>query len=404
MRIQRVPVGVTGVGVICSAGRDSDEFWANVIDGVGKVGAATQGEVAGFPNAFVGEVPDEWLMEMFGDEERTKYDRATLLSIASIREALAQSGLAATELPHERTALILGKCQAQPALSNGQYAQIHCTGEEISDAFGITGPRVMVSTACAAGANSIGIGRDKLWNGEVDIAIAGGADVLLAATYVGFGALQALAPAPCAPYSRSDGLSLGEGAAFLILERIPDAEARGAQVLAEVRGYGLSADAYHPTAPDPTGHGAVSAVERRVGRSRHASATPADVTYVNGHGTGTPTNDRMERKAMRVLFGDRTPDVPISGTKSFIGHTLGASGAIEAVVCTLSIVHGLLPPTANFDDDAASLDGFNFVAHQGRPAAVDLTISTNYAFGGNNAALAMSKQRADAPQRRGKRR
>jgi 3-oxoacyl-[acyl-carrier-protein] synthase II len=391
--VQREPVVVTGMGVICAAGRDVAEFWDNVTAGRSFVGPATCAELAGFDPAFVGEVPDAWLEDRFEPGERERLDRASLLAIEAARQALDGAGLAAGTLPPGRTGLVLGKCQGQSNRPGGGLAQIHATCDDLAAWLDTSGPRLVVSTACAAGGNAVGIARDKLWRGEVDVALAGGVDVLLAATFLGFGALQALAGAPCAPYSRSDGLSLGEGAAFLVVERRRDAEARGAPILAEVRGYGLSADAYHPTAPDPTGRGAVTAVRRALD---DAGADVADVSYVNGHGTGTPANDRMERKAMRLLFGARTAAVPVSGTKSFVGHTLGASGAIEAVACVLAIRHGIVPPTANFDDAAAPEDEFDFVPHRGREADVDLTVSNNYAFGGNNACLVLSRPRAEA--------
>ncbi len=196
------------------------------------------------------------------------------------------------------------------------------------------------------------------------------------------------------PYGRSSGLNLGEGAALLVLERLDRALERGATVLAELRGCGLSADAYHPTAPDPSGRGASLAMRRAL---RQAAVGPEAVDYVNGHGTGTQANDAMERNAFRSVFGARAPHVPVSSTKSMIGHTLGAAGAIEAAACVLSLDRGVVPPTVNLPVERDEL--FDFVPDHGREQDVHLVMSNNYAFGGSNASVVFARPGAPAPAR-----
>jgi 3-oxoacyl-[acyl-carrier-protein] synthase II len=383
--MKRVPVVVTGIGVICALGRDQEEYWRNLVAGRTGVRAATNPEFDGMQNVFLGEVEDEWVSQGLPAGADGSV-RMPALALVAAGQAIAQSGLGAGQLSGEQVAVVVGQCQATTGSSPGSFLPFHEAADAVARQWDLTGPRSVISTACAAGGNAVGMGRDMLWDGSAQIVVAGGVDNLQKGSHLGFELLGAISPGPTAPYSRSDGLSLGEGAAFLILETLEHARARGAGVLAEVGGYGLSADAYHATAPDPTGKGPLRAVQRAL---TQAGLGPQDISYVNGHGTGTPTNDRMERKAMRSLFGERLPNVPISSTKSALGHSLGASGAIEAVTCVLAIQHGIAPPTANFSTEVPA--DIDFVPNQGRPTDVAVTLSNNYAFGGNNCSLLLAR-------------
>lgn len=381
------PVVVTGVGVICAVGRDPEEFWRGLTAGEGGVSVVADDRFAAFGQArYAGQVPEEWIDGQLPDGD-AGLDRTARLALVAARQAVAQAGL--TDPDGDRYGLVLGKCQATPA-ADGGYQPMHGTADIVAARLGMRGPRILVSTACAAGGNAVGLAKDKILTGEADVVLAGGVDPLLFGTYAGFAGLQALASGPCAPYSRSDGLNLGEGAAFLVVESLESALARGATPLAEVAGYGLSADAYHATAPDPTGRGGVSAVRRALA---DAGLDITDVDYVNGHGTGTPANDAMEKKVMRAVFGDRAPDVPTSSIKSFIGHTLGAAGAVEAVASVLALRTATAPPTIGFADDAITESTLDFVPNEARSLPMDVVVSNNYAFGGNNASLVLRKPR-----------
>jgi 3-oxoacyl-[acyl-carrier-protein] synthase II len=381
------PVVVTGVGVICAVGRDPEEFWRGLTAGEGGVSVVADDRFAAFGQArYAGQVPDEWIDGQLPDGD-AGLDRTARLALVAARQAVAQAGL--TDPDGDRYGLVLGKCQATPA-ADGGYQPMHGTADIVAGRLGMRGPRILVSTACAAGGNAVGLAKDKILTGEADVVLAGGVDPLLFGTYAGFAGLQALASGPCAPYSRSDGLNLGEGAAFLVVESLESALARGATPLAEVAGYGLSADAYHATAPDPTGRGGVSAVRRALA---DAGLDITDVDYVNGHGTGTPANDAMEKKVMRAVFGDRAPDVPTSSIKSFIGHTLGAAGAVEAVASVLALRTATAPPTIGFAEDAITESTLDFVPNEARSLPMDVVVSNNYAFGGNNASLVLRKPR-----------
>jgi 3-oxoacyl-[acyl-carrier-protein] synthase II len=388
--VNRFRVAVTGIGIITAAGRNASEFWDTVRAGRCVVGPLDGEEFAPFDDPIGTRVPAEWVEPHFAAGEPRGYGLTARLSIIAAREALAQSGLDLDQMDGTTVGVVMGKCQGESGGEDGVYQYINEPCDAVAHVLGVLGPRAVIATACAAGSNAIGLARDKLWAGEAQAMLAGGVDVLSAATYSGFSSLQALSSQPCSPYSRSEGINLGEGAAFLVLEPLDAARARGAEILVEVLGYGLSADAYHPTAPDPTGRGPVVAVRRALD---DAGVEPTDVSYVNGHGTGTPANDKMERKVMRSVFGERVGEVPVSSTKSFLGHTLGAAGSVEAVTCILAILNDVLPPTLNFDEDASRPgdDAFDFVPNTARPAPVDVVLSNSYAFGGNNAAVVLSK-------------
>ncbi|MCK2216244.1 beta-ketoacyl-[acyl-carrier-protein] synthase family protein [Actinomadura sp. ATCC 31491] len=378
------PVVVTGLGIICAAGRDPAEFWSRLLAGQGGLTPIEDEAFAVFTARHAGQVPDAWIDAQLPPED-TGYDRTARLALVAARQAIAQAGLTAGGPAPERFGIILGKCQATPDAA-GRYQPMHRTADVVAARLGLGGPRVLVSTACAAGGNAVGLAKDKILTGEADAVLAGGVDPLLFGTYAGFAGLQALSTGPCRPYSHSDGLNLGEGAAFLLLEPLDLALARGATPLAEVAGYGLSADAYHATAPDPTGRGGASAVRRALA---DAGLTTADVHYVSGHGTGTPANDAMEAKVMRLVFGERAGQVPTSSIKSFVGHTLGAAGAVEAVASVLALRNGAAPPTIGFDGDEVTGD-LDFVPNQARPMPIGTVVSNNYAFGGNNVSLVLT--------------
>jgi 3-oxoacyl-[acyl-carrier-protein] synthase II len=383
--MKRVPVVITGIGVICPLGRNKDEYWTNLIDGKSGVRPATDHEFVGMENIFLGEVEDSWVTEQL-PEGADGSVRMNALALVAAQQALVDSGLDLDSVDKDRFGVVVGQCQATAGSTVGSYLPFHEPTDAVAGHFGLNGPRTVISTACAAGGNAIGMGRDMLWDGSAEVVLSGGVDDLQKGSHLGFELLGAISPGPTAPYSKSDGLSLGEGSAFVVLETLEHAQARGAKILAQVAGYGLSADAYHATAPDPTGKGPLRAVNRALAES---GLTQEDVSYVNGHGTGTPTNDRMERKAMKSLFGERLPQVPMSSTKAALGHSLGASGAIEAVTCVMALQTGMVPPTVNFQGEPA--EGFDYIPNKGKPAQVDITLSNNYAFGGNNCSLVLAR-------------
>lgn len=332
-------------------------------------------------------------------------DPALAIALRATREALAAAGLQVTA--GLRVALILGTSAGAARLYADYRADPPDPGVEarralervslceqaalLADRLGVTGPRIVVSTACASGTHAVGLARDLLLAGAADVALAVGSDTLIDMSFEGFGALGAMGEEPCAPFSQPEGVTLGEGAACLLLERRERARARGAEVLAEVAGFGSSSDAWHEAAPDPSGGGLALSLR---GALQEARLQASDVGYINAHGTGTSTGDLAETLAIAQVF---YPQPPTSSSKSQLGHTLGGAGALEAVVTVQALLHQALPPTAGFvvarrvaPDDPVG-DG------AARPATFDVALSTSSAFGGLNATVAFCRPGRDGP-------
>jgi 3-oxoacyl-[acyl-carrier-protein] synthase II len=252
------------------------------------------------------------------------------------------------------------------------------------DAVGISAPCQVIANACASGTNAIGHAFECIRSGRYARILTGGYDVLSELVFVGFDSLQASTPEKCRPFDRDrSGMVLGEGAAILALENAAVARARGADILAEIIGYGISTDNFHLTQPNPTGSAAHLAMKRALDASHIA---PDEVDYINAHGTATPLNDAAEGKAIEELFGR----VPVSSSKSMMGHSLGAAGAIEAIVCLLALQHQFLPPNINFRAPDNTVD-LGIVANEPRPARLRVVLSNSFGFGGTNASIVMQK-------------
>ncbi|MDR1449421.1 MAG: beta-ketoacyl-[acyl-carrier-protein] synthase family protein [Propionibacteriaceae bacterium] len=397
---------VTGVGLITAVGADAAESWAAIQAGICGIRPSTVVDAKGLATSLAGQVSipleDDGLVGEDVEKGRKPVDRCHELAVKGLAEALADSGLLDQgAYERERVGLAVGTLLGGDRRGEAFFREWQAKGlaaadsrplrqyppnavvDRLAEVFDLRGPRTVPSNACAAGAVAVAYGVELIEGGQADAVIAGGVDPLSTLPFGGFSCLESLDTQPCAPYTRSSGLTLGEGAGFLVLERREAAEARGAKILAVIAGYGLSADAYHPTAPDPSGDGAYRAMAAAL---TMAGLAPEDISYVNGHGTGTPANDSTEARAVRHLF---SPLPPISSTKSMIGHTLGAAGAVEAVVTVLAIRDGLLPPTVVPEGAALPAD-LDIVPSPARAADLKAAVSTSFAFGGNNAAIAIT--------------
>lgn len=395
-------VAITGYGMICAAGDDAPQSWETLVGGRSGIGENTIVPRSGVMSDRAGQV------RSMPEPPRPRVDRSLRLGARALAEAIARSGIEGAGYRRDRVGLCVGTSLG--AARQGERFQrawlergighahrrdlveypLHAVADALAARFDIGGPRLVHSNACAAGAVAIANGFELLRDGLADVVIAGGLDPLAYLSFGGFSSLGVLSTLNCAPYTRSDGITLGEGAGFLVLERRRSAERRGATVVAQILGYGLSADAYHPTAPDPRGRGALAAMTQAL---RIAGLDASQVDHVNGHGTGTPANDAGEMKTIRALSENR---VPMSSTKSMIGHTLGAAGAIEAVVSVMTIEHGTMHPTFVPADDAAQNalaaleEGrIDIVASRARRGDIGVVLSNSFAFGGNNATLAL---------------
>ena len=390
-RMRRIVV--TGLGVTSPFGTGVKAYWTGLAAGTCAIRPVSLFETTGFRCGLAAEVP-----EVAGSPRRSRADR---LALSAAREALDDAALGRRE--RADTALVVGAVgggmlEAETwywARSQGSTAPAPAAlrsilpashAEVLSHALGVHGPRETVVAACSSGAAAIALAADLVADGIVSYALAGGADALTRICYMGFNSLKLLDTEPCRPFDRDRrGMSIGEGAAFLVLEDAAHARARGARVYAELRGSAITSDAYHATAPHPEGDGMVRAMRDALARARTAAA---DVAYVNAHGTATLQNDRIEAHAIRRVFGDGR--VLVSATKSMIGHTMAAAGSLEAVATVLAVVHDVVPPTANHatpDAEAA----FDCVPKVARDARVDVAISNSFGFGGQNVTLVAAK-------------
>src|ERR1041385_898623 len=346
-----------------------------------------------------GQVSEERLNRAGAARREQRLHRASHMMIAALEEALAQDRQFKPELT------VIGTTSGGMSYGESYYRALERGGnlrhaptwianypqqKAVIDAqqqFGMSAPCQIIANACASGTNAIGHAFECVRSGRYQRVLAGGYDALAEMVFVGFDSLQASTPEKCRPFDQHrSGMVLGEGAAVLAMENLELARRRDARVLAEIIGYGISTDNFHITQPDPTGIGARQAMQRAL-ESAHISA--ADVDYINAHGTATAFNDAAEGKAISALFNG----VPVSSTKSMMGHSLGAAGAIEAIVCLLAIQHEFLPANINFTapDDGVDL---NIVANEERPAVVNVALSNSFGFGGTNASMLMRSFKA----------
>ena len=388
-------VVVSGLGVVSPYGAGVKTFWAGLASGECAIRPLTVIDTEGFRSRIAAEVPAEVVGALGASRRRSRADR---LALVAAREALADADLA----PRDRTdmALFVGAVGGGMLEGEAWYwdevrgkRSAHglralrsilpaSHADMLGWRLGLGGPRETVVMACASGAASIALGADLIRSGATPLALAGGVDAITRICFMGFNALKLLDPEPCRPFDRGRrGMSIGEAAAFVVLEDAEHCRRRGGRVHGELLGAGITTDAHHVTAPHPEGEGMIRAMRDALAA---AGREPGDIGYVNAHGTGTPQNDRVEALAMASLFGEGR--VLVSSTKSLIGHTMAAAGSVEAVATLLALQHGLIPPTANLrcpDPDVP----FDCVAQTARPVALHAAMSNSFGFGGHNASL-----------------
>ncbi len=403
-------VVVTGMGAITSQGNTLEQFWDGVSNGRVAIRNVAHMSMDGYRTSLGGEVQDPAAPEHSYLNPDGFHDRAIDFTIKAAEEAMANCGVPVGSIPAERWGVVIGTCNAgllageewhvrrkrgeQPDPRLVLLVPPQAMAEALSGAFGLRGPALSVDTACAASANAIGYAGELIRSGQADAVLTGGADAFSDILYAGFNALESLSPEPAAPYSRDrKGLSLGEGSGMLVLMREDLAHQHDAPVLAEILGYGLSADGYHPTAPHPEGHGAARAIQTALAQG---GVSPEEVQYVNSHGTGTAKNDPAETAATKVGLGvEAAHRAAVSSTKSMIGHLLGGAGAIEAVSTVKTLEHQLAPPTANYTEADPECD-LDYISDGPREMTIDIAVSNNFAFGGANASLVFARAGARA--------
>jgi 3-oxoacyl-[acyl-carrier-protein] synthase II len=406
-------VVITGMGVITPIGNTVEEFWDNLLAGKSGVDYIKSFDVSEYPTRIAGEVKDFNPEEHMDKKDVKRADRFVQFAIAAAKMALQDSGMNMDEEDRERIGVYIGSGIGGLGTFEDQYRILLEKGPrrvspffipmmianmgsgQVSIVLGAKGPNSLAVTACATGTNSIGDAFKIIQRGEADAMFAGGAEATIRPSgLAGFSSAKAMSTRNDEPEKASrpfdlnrDGFVMGEGAGVVVLESLEHAQKRGAKIYAEVIGYGMSGDAYHMTSPAPEGEGAARCMKMAI---RDAGISPEQIDYINAHGTSTEMNDKYETMAIKTALGDYAYKVPISSTKSMTGHLLGAAGAVEAVVCALSIRDQIIPPTINYETPDPECD-LDYVPNQPRKAEVDVTMSNSLGFGGHNATIIIKK-------------
>ncbi len=406
-------VAITGLGVISPVGIGKDIFWENIKKGKSGISLISKFSADDFPTKIAGEVKDFNPEDFIDKREARRLDRFSQFAIAATRLALEDSGWSPTEEEKENTAVIVtsgiggfetlenqfrslfekGPNKVSPFLI--PMVIINIAAGNISIFFGFKGPNYSPVSACASSAHAIGIGYRLVSTGEADFAIVGGSEASITPMGIAsFCALQALSTRNDEPEKASrpfdakrDGFVMGEGAGILILEELEHAINRGARIYAEIVGFGASDDAYHITAPDPEGNGAVLSMKRAI---KDAGINPEDINYINAHGTSTKLNDKIETLAIKKVFGEYAYKIPVSSTKSMIGHLLGAAASVESIATVLSVYEGIIHPTINYEEKDPECD-LDYVPNVARKWDVKYALKNSFGFGGQNATLIFKK-------------
>jgi len=395
-------VVITGTGIFCSTGKDVEEFSRSLKEGRTGIGPITLFDTSKYPCKIGAEVRDYRSEEFFKKKELKKLSRTDQFGLIASEEAVKTSGI--DFYPPEEVGVCLGagaggmfeaEIYHREILSKGKSRPSliwpfipSYTTDRVAERFGFSGPKFTVTTACSSSATAIGYGADLIRTGKCKAVLCGGSEALSELTFGGFNSLKATDPSPCKPFDRKRaGMSLGEGAGILILEDFDEALKRGTRIYAEFLGYGIGGEAYHITAPEPTGMGGARIMKEAV----EESGMPlTEVDYINAHGTGTPLNDKAETLSIKNVFGERAYAIPVSSIKSSVGHCLGSAGAIEAIASILSIMHQFIPPTLNHQDGDADCN-LDYVPGKSREAEVEIVLSNSFAFGGNCTSLVFGK-------------
>jgi 3-oxoacyl-[acyl-carrier-protein] synthase II len=408
-------VVITGIGMLSPVGNDTASAWRGLLDGVSGAGPITQFDTANFPVKFGCELKGFDPLLYMDRKEVKRNDVFTQMALAASVQAMTDAGLGEGGYDPENTGVIIGSGIGGLKVFEAQHDVYRERGPGkispffipmfipdmaagvVSIRFNAKGPNYATVSACATSAHAIGDAFRTIQYGDADVMITGGSESAITPMAIGgFANMQALSEnnEDCMHASRPfdkdrDGFVMGDGAGIMVLEELEHAQRRGASIYAEVVGYGATGDAFHITQPAPEGEGAQRSMRRAL---RDAGIGPAEVQYINAHGTSTPYNDLNETRAIKAVFGDHARSVLVSSTKSMTGHTLGAAGGIEFAVCTLAVRDGMVPPTINYRTPDPECD-LNYVPNKSVKAEVDVAISNSFGFGGHNCTLAVRRFR-----------
>ena len=402
-------VVVTGIGILCPVGRNASSTWEAIIAGKSGIDYITLFDPEPFATKFAGEVKGFNPTDYVNRKQARHMDRFVQLAVAASLEAVKQAGIQITADNQDNIGVIIGSGFGGLLTLSQQIRILREKGPDrvspflvpmlladmasaqVSIVLGTKGPNLGTTSACSSGSDAIGTAYEIIRRGDAQAMLAGGSEA--AVTPIGiaaFNALRVLSTRNSQPQLASrpfdaerDGFVLSEGAAVLMLEELSFARRRGASILAEITGYGVSSDAYHVTQPIEDGEGAVRAMRMALNK---AGVATTEIDYINAHGTSTPLNDKMETRAIKTVFGDTAYHIPVSSTKSMMGHLLGGAGAVEAAICIMIIQHGIIPPTINLTHPDPECD-LDYVPNIARQARVTTALSNSFGFGGHNSVL-----------------
>ncbi len=407
-------VVITGMGAVTPLGNSVPEYWEGLKNGKNGIGPITSFDTEGYKASVAGEVRGFDPETFLDRKEAAHMDRNCHFALAAANEAMEQSGLMDSEIDPFRVGTYISSGIGGMSVFETEFEKLMNKGPRrispfcipmmisnmaaahVSMAHGLKGNSYAPVSACASSTHAVGEAMRAIRHGYLDAAVAGGTEACITRIAVaGFANMHALTPESdpeqaCCPFDeRRSGFVMGEGAGVLVLESLSHAKARGARIIAEVIGYGTTSDAYHITAPDPTGEGPARAIRMAM---EDGGLKPEDVTYINAHGTSTPVNDSSETAAIKLALGDAAKQVKVSSTKSMTGHLLGAAGAVEAIACAKAIEEGVIPPTIHLENPGEGCD-LDYVPNTSVACEVEAALSNSLGFGGHNATIAMRRYR-----------
>lgn len=411
--MERRRVVVTGMGPITPIGTGHEAYWKALLGGVSGAGPITHFDTSEYTTRIAAEVKDFDPEQYMERKEARRMDRFVQYAVGASRIALEDSGLDLGSIDLDRAGVLIGSGIGGTGTWEEQHRTLIERGPgrvspffvpmlisdmasgQVSILFGLKGPNLAVTTACATATHGIGEAAEIIRRGAADVMVAGGSEAAITPMAVaGFCSMKAMTTRNDDPEHASrpfdlnrDGFLMGEGAGIVVLEALEHALARGAKIYGEVVGYGMSGDAYHITAPAPEGEGAVRSMAAAIA---NAGLKPEDVDYMNAHGTSTDANDKLETAAVKTVFGDQAYKVAISSTKSMTGHLLGAGGGVEAIACLCAIRDGIIPPTMNYETPDPECD-LDYTPNKPRKMAVRIAMSNSFGFGGHNATLIFAR-------------
>ncbi|MBE7445885.1 MAG: beta-ketoacyl-ACP synthase II [Planctomycetia bacterium] len=407
-------VVITGVGAITPLGHEKEQIWSALCEGKSGIKPITSFDTSAHEVHFGGEISDFDPTEWFEIKEARRLDRFAQFAVVAAIQALKDAGLKLEGFDKTRIGVVIGsgmggllelETQHGILMNKGPSRispfmvpklMVNAASAQVAIRFGLKGPNYALVTACTTGVNAIGEAVRIIQRGDADIMIAGSSEAVISPLgLAGFSAMKALSTRNDAPQKASrpfdkhrDGFVISEGAGVVVIEALETARKRGADIYAEILGYGLNGDAYHIAAPEPDGNGAMRCMTSAL---KDAQCNAEEIDYINAHATSTPIGDNIEIKALMKVLGGHAQKIPISSTKSMLGHQLGASGSVEAIICALVIKEGVIPPTINYETPDPECSGLDFVPNVAREKKVKKALSNSFGFGGHNASIVLGQ-------------